>query len=142
MSTYLGWLMPWGSPLTLLGRSVAEVAAAQRDLVRIGIDRVQSAATGGPEAWASGEPLARYEVTDFAGYARARGQREFILLDVRRQSEWETARIADAVHIPLHDLAGRDGRGRAAARSGCTASLAIARRWPPGCSMPRDGTWC
>jgi glyoxylase-like metal-dependent hydrolase (beta-lactamase superfamily II)/rhodanese-related sulfurtransferase len=129
MSTYLGWLMPWGSPLTLLGRSIAEVAAAQRDLVRIGIDRVQSAATGGPEAWANGESLARYEVTDFAGYARARGQREFILLDVRRQSEWETARIADAVHIPLHDLPGRAAEVGAGqiwvhCQSGYRASLA------------------
>ncbi len=60
MTTYLGWLMPWGTSLTLLGRSAAEVAAAQRDLVRIGIDQVQSAATGEPEGWGDGEPLARY----------------------------------------------------------------------------------
>jgi glyoxylase-like metal-dependent hydrolase (beta-lactamase superfamily II)/rhodanese-related sulfurtransferase len=107
MTTYLGWLIPWGTPLTLLGRSAHEVAAAQRDLVRIGIDRVQSAATGGPDAWSGDQPLGSYEVTDFAGYGRARGRREFILLDVRRQSEWDAARIGAAVHIPLHELAGR-----------------------------------
>ncbi len=107
MTTYLGWMIPWGTPLTLLGRSAGEVAAAQRDLVRIGIDRVQSAAAGGPEAWSGGEPLCAYEVTDFAGYARARRQREFILLDVRRQSEWDAARIGAAMNIPLHELAGR-----------------------------------
>ena len=109
MTTYLGWLIPWGTPLTLLGGSAADVAAAQRDLVRIGIDRVQSAATGGPGAWSGGEPLGKYEVTDFAGYAAARGQREFVLLDVRRRSEWDAARIGAAVHIPLHDLPGRLG---------------------------------
>jgi len=107
MTTYLGWLIPWGTPLTLLGRTAAEVAAAQRDLVRIGIDRVQGAACGKPEGWSGGEPLARYPVTGFAGYARARGQRPFILLDVRRRSEWAAARIAGAVHIPLHELAVR-----------------------------------
>jgi len=35
-------------PLTLLGSSPAEVAAAQRDVARIGIDQVQAAAAGGP----------------------------------------------------------------------------------------------
>jgi glyoxylase-like metal-dependent hydrolase (beta-lactamase superfamily II)/rhodanese-related sulfurtransferase len=107
MTTYLGWLIPWGTPLTLLGQNAAEVAAAQRDLVRIGIDQVLSGATGGPADWAGGEPLRAYEVTTFAGYARARGHREFVLLDVRRQSEWEEARIGTAVHIPLHELVGR-----------------------------------
>jgi rhodanese-related sulfurtransferase len=107
MTTYLGWLIPWGTPLTLLGQSPAEVAAAQRDLVRIGIDQVRSGATGDPASWSDGEPLRAYQVSDFAGYARARGQRDFILLDVRRQSEWEEARIGSAKHIPLHELTAR-----------------------------------
>ena len=107
MTTYLGWLIPWGTPLTVLGQSPAEVAAAQRDLARIGIDQVLAAAVGGPEAWSGAQPLSRYPVTDFAGYAQARRRREFILLDVRSRSEWEEARIAGAVHIPLHELPGR-----------------------------------
>jgi hydroxyacylglutathione hydrolase len=107
LTTYLGWLIPWGTPLTLLGQSRAEVAAAQRDLARIGIDHLQAATAGGPDAWSGGEELSRYPVTDFAGYARAREHREFILLDVRRRSEWEGARIAGALHIPLHELPGR-----------------------------------
>jgi hydroxyacylglutathione hydrolase len=109
MTTYLGWLMPWGTPLTLLGESAAQVAAAQRDLVRIGIDKLAGAATGGQDSWSNGEPAGSYEVTDFAGYARERGRREFILLDVRRQSEWRASRITAALHIPLHELAGRLG---------------------------------
>ncbi|HEX6932793.1 MAG TPA: MBL fold metallo-hydrolase [Streptosporangiaceae bacterium] len=131
MTTYLGWLIPWGTPVTLIGRSAEEVAAAQRDLVRIGIDRVQAAATGGPDAWSGGEPLGRYEVTDFAGYVRAREQREVILLDVRRQSEWETSRIGAAAHIPLHELAGRlpeigPGQVWVHCQSGYRASVAAA----------------
>jgi len=109
MTTYLGWLIPWRTPLTLLGASETEVAAAQRDLVRIGIDKLAGAATGGPEAWSAGGPVGSYEVTNFAGYARARGHREFILLDVRRQSEWQASRITAALHIPLHELAARLG---------------------------------
>jgi len=112
LATYLGWLIPWGRPLTLLGQTAADVTAAQRELVRIGIEQVQSAATGAPEAWSGGAPLASYPVTDFAGLARERGQHrpgESVLLDVRRTSEWGAARIAGAIHIPLHELAGRIG---------------------------------
>jgi hydroxyacylglutathione hydrolase len=107
LPTYLGWMIPWGTPLTLLGATPAEVAAAQRELVRIGIDRVQAAATGSPSTWAGGRPLSSYPVTDFAGLAKARGEQAFVLLDVRRQSEWNAARIEGAVHIPLHELPGR-----------------------------------
>jgi len=112
LATYLGWLIPWGMPLTLLGETAADVAAAQRELVRIGIERVESAATGSPQAWSGGAPLRSYPVIDFAGLARereSRGDSEFNLLDVRRRSEWDTSRIAGAINIPLHELPGRIG---------------------------------
>jgi len=112
LATYLGWLIPWGMPLTLLGETAADVAAAQRELVRIGIERVESAATGSPQAWSGGEPLDSYQVIDFAGLAREREHRldgEFILLDVRRRLEWDTSRIAGAINIPLHELQSRMG---------------------------------
>jgi hypothetical protein len=38
-ATYLGWALPWGTPVTLLGATEDQVATAQRELVRIGIDR-------------------------------------------------------------------------------------------------------
>jgi hydroxyacylglutathione hydrolase len=104
MTTYLGWLIPWGTPLTLIGDTLADVAEAQRALVRIGIDKVEAAATGSPDDWAGGETLSRYRLTDFAGYATARADRGIVLLDVRRDSEWDVARIEGAVHIPLHEL--------------------------------------
>ena len=50
-ATYLGWLIPWGTPLTLLGQTPEQVAEAQRELVRIGIDRPAAAATGHPGDW-------------------------------------------------------------------------------------------
>ena len=40
LSTYLGWLLPWGSPLSLIGHSVADVASARRALARIGIEKI------------------------------------------------------------------------------------------------------
>jgi glyoxylase-like metal-dependent hydrolase (beta-lactamase superfamily II)/rhodanese-related sulfurtransferase len=107
LTTYLGWLIPWGTPLTLIGDRPADVAAAQRDLMRIGIDRLQSAATGDAGTWADGERLASYPRADFGQYAQARERGQVVLLDVRRQVEWQASRIEGALHIPLHELAGR-----------------------------------
>jgi hydroxyacylglutathione hydrolase len=109
LATYLGWLIPWGAPLTLIGATEDDVAAAQRDLARIGIDKITAAGIGGLAEVAGGEPLASYEVTNFAGYERASRERDLVLLDVRRDSEWNAARIPGAVHLPLHELEARIG---------------------------------
>ncbi len=106
-ATYLGWLIPWGTPLTLLGQTAEQVAAAQRELVRIGIDRPAAAATGSPAEWADGEPLRSYPVADFADLAAARRHRPMVIVDVRRGQEWDASHIAGAVHIPLHQLPSR-----------------------------------
>ncbi len=102
-ATYLGWLITWGTPVTLLGESADDVAEAQRELVRIGIDRPAAHATGGPQDWAEGE-LSSFEVATFADLEQVRHHREVVVLDVRREDEFESARIADAVNIPLHEV--------------------------------------
>ena len=53
LATWLGWALPPGVPLTLLGESPQQIATAQRELARIGIDRPAAAATGTPEDWAT-----------------------------------------------------------------------------------------
>ncbi len=105
--TYLGWLIPWDTPLTLLSQAPEQVAEAQRELVRIGIDRPAAAATGGPARWAEGQPLRSYPVADFSDLASVRQHRPVVILDVRRQQEWDAAHIEGAVHIPLHELRDR-----------------------------------
>ena len=105
-ATHLGWLIPWGTPLTLLGESADEVAAAQRELVRIGIDRPAAHATGRPQDWTDG-PLAGFPTGTFADLERVRRHREVTVLDVRRDDEHAAARIEGAVNIPLHELAAR-----------------------------------
>jgi hydroxyacylglutathione hydrolase len=106
-ATYLGWLIPWGTPLTLLGRTPGQVAQAQRELVRIGIDRPAAAATGQPGDWSGGRPLRSYPVADFAGLQAVRRHRGVVILDVRRDQEWALSHISGAVHIPLHQLLDR-----------------------------------
>jgi len=107
-TTYLGWVVPWGTPITLVGERPEDVAKAQRDLSRIGIDEVAGAAVGPVEQLAGGRSLSSYEVTDFAGLARrlSAGER-WTLLDVRRVDEWEGAHIPDAAFVPIHELLDR-----------------------------------
>ena len=102
-STYLGWLITWGTPVTLLGETVADVARAQRELVRIGIDRPAAQATGEPQNWSVDAPVS-FPTATFAELEQVRHHREIVVLDVRRTEEYEAARIQDAVNIPIHEL--------------------------------------
>src|SRR5512146_71959 len=108
-ATYLGWLIEWGTPLTLLGQTAADVAAAQRELVRIGIDRPAAAAIGKPADWIAGTgwELASFATATFADLAQVRHHRAVTVLDVRRTDEFGASRIDGAVNIPLHELPGR-----------------------------------
>jgi hydroxyacylglutathione hydrolase len=103
----LGWLLPPGSPLTLIGASPGQVADAQRDLARIGIDRIAGMA-GPPNEWRGGVPrLASYPVSDFDDLAAALREQPVVVLDVRRRLEWSGGHIAGALHVPLHQLPDR-----------------------------------
>ena len=102
-STYVGWLIVWGTPVTLLGETAASVAQAQRELVRIGIDRPAAHATGGPEGWSIDPPVS-FPTATFADLEQVRHHREVVVLDVRRADEFGSARIEGAVNIPVHEL--------------------------------------
>ncbi|MEU1627273.1 MBL fold metallo-hydrolase [Streptomyces sp. NPDC020096] len=99
-ATYLGWLLPWGSPVTLIGETAEQVAQAQRQLVRIGIDRPAGAAVG-PVAGECSYPR--------VGFADLRTMEDGVLLDVRRDDERATGAIPGSLHIPLHQLLDRLG---------------------------------
>jgi hydroxyacylglutathione hydrolase len=107
LATYLGWLIPWRTPLTLLGHTPAQVAEAQLELTRIGLDRPAAMAAGDPAQWSGGRPLRSYPVADFADLEAVRHHRPVVILDVRRDLEWAHSHIDGAIHIPLHELPGR-----------------------------------
>lgn len=108
-ATYLGWLIPWNTPLTLLGETSAQVAEAQRELVRIGIERPAAAATGTPTQWAGGRRLASFPRASFAELLQVRHHRAVVLVDVRRRDEWSAAHLPGSINIPLHELPDRLG---------------------------------
>jgi glyoxylase-like metal-dependent hydrolase (beta-lactamase superfamily II)/rhodanese-related sulfurtransferase len=107
-ATYLGWVIPWGTPLTLIGDSPEQVAEAQRQLIRIGIDSLEAAATGPVAGLAQGR-LGSYPVTGFPALAGAWNNGGLVVLDVRRPDEWQAGHLAGAVHVPFWELEARTG---------------------------------
>ncbi|MEV4492958.1 MBL fold metallo-hydrolase [Micromonospora coxensis] len=112
MSTWLGWLIDWGTPITLLAETAEQVADAQRELVRIGIDRPAAHATGQPEQWlVESERPRELRMADFPALAAARAGNTpaglpdpQVVLDVRMTNEWKAGHVEGAVHVPLPDL--------------------------------------
>ena len=100
-STYVGWIIPWGAPLTLISDDHSQLAEAQRQLVRIGIDHLAGQAAGGLDSLSDDTPLRSYQRASFADLAANPGVR---VLDVRRDDEVRHGRIAGSVHVPLHAL--------------------------------------
>jgi hydroxyacylglutathione hydrolase len=92
--TYLGWLHPWGTPLTLIGEDEGQIAEARRELVRIGVDGVAGAAA---------------IQADFAALADVVDGDAVTVLDVRQPDEFDESHIDGAVNIPLHELVDRVG---------------------------------
>jgi len=128
-ATYLGWTMRWGTPVTLVGDTPDDVAEAQRQMVRIGIDRPTGRAEGGLDRWSAGGDVRGYRSVSFAELADARAEDEVAVLDVRRDDEWAEGHIDGAVHIPLHDLEARldeipDGEVWVHCASGYRAAIA------------------
>ncbi|MBB5960184.1 glyoxylase-like metal-dependent hydrolase (beta-lactamase superfamily II)/rhodanese-related sulfurtransferase [Saccharothrix tamanrassetensis] len=96
-TTYLGWTLPWGEPVTLVG-SEDDVRAAIRDLSRIGVDRPSVGDTDGLPT--TGYPRVGWD-------ALAERAERSVVLDVRRADEYRAGHIGGALHIPLHDLVRR-----------------------------------
>ncbi|WAH95974.1 MBL fold metallo-hydrolase [Arthrobacter sp. MMS18-M83] len=101
-TSYLGWVLPWNQPLTLLGDH-DDVEKAVRDLARIGIDSPDAAVGGDPKELAPGTPLVSYPRTDWTGLVRSRTPGDTVL-DVRRTEEFGASHVQGAVNVPLHEL--------------------------------------
>jgi hydroxyacylglutathione hydrolase len=127
-ATYLGWLAPWGAPVTLIGDSPGQVSDAQRQLVRIGVDHLAGAATGSlDELTAAGQRRQNYPRETFTEVkSLAAGD---VVLDVRRDDERARGFIPGSAHVPLHSLLARvdelpGGRLWVHCASGFRASIA------------------
>ncbi len=107
-ATFLGWVIPWGTPLTLIADCPEQVAEAQRQLSRIGIDRPNGAAVGQTVQLAGGR-TSSYTVAGFDDLGRVWEEDRKVILDVRRPDEWRDGHLAGAVHVPFWELESRVG---------------------------------
>jgi len=107
--TYLGWLIPWGTPLTLLAETPEQITEFQRELVRIGIERPAAYREGTPADWAlESSELTAYRRADFRELdAELTANQDLIVIDSRRLSEWVDGHVTGAKHVPLHQFLAR-----------------------------------
>lgn len=139
LATYLAWLIPWGKPVTLLAESAEQLASAQRELVRVGIDRPAAAATGGPASWLrDGESAASFPCATFAELAaRERGGTGSSCSTCGARPSVRAAGSRDRCTSRSTSCTAASER-YPTARSGCTAQAACARGSPHRCWTPTD----
>ncbi|MEO8899633.1 MAG: MBL fold metallo-hydrolase [Candidatus Dormibacter sp.] len=107
-TTYLGWVIPTGVPVTLVG-SADELRAARRALARIGVDEPIAALRETADTEMTRASAHSYPRMDFAAAAAEIEDRSGTVLDVRRDDEWRGGHIRGAVHVPLPELLERLG---------------------------------
>lgn len=97
LTTWAGWLIPFGSRIVLVAESTEQTLAATRQLIRIGFDDLAGRLEGGIDAWAR-----EYRVETIPGInpkeLRERLD-EVVLIDVRQRSEWDAGHIPGATHF-------------------------------------------
>ena len=107
LTTWAGWLIPFGSRIVLVAESTDQIVAATRQLIRIGYDNLVSTLEGGIEAWAREYPVETITSMDVRELrerlntvgAASRGHPPLLLIDVRQQSEWDEGHIPGAIHF-------------------------------------------
>jgi glyoxylase-like metal-dependent hydrolase (beta-lactamase superfamily II)/rhodanese-related sulfurtransferase len=118
-ATYLGWLLPWGTPVTLAAEDAGVVAGAQRAMARIGIHRPAAQVAVPFDTWSAGARPRSYPVVQFGDLAAARDRGSTPpILDIRRADEWSAGHLAGARHLPLPDLGERLEELRALGETG------------------------
>ncbi len=106
-STYLGWLIPWGDALTLVGDSKEDLEAAQVQLGRIGMDQFVAHATDDMTSYFAAGEKQSYSVKNFEDLQKAMEDESQYVLDVRTPEDWKVSHVKDSVNIPLYDLLDR-----------------------------------
>ena len=103
LSTWAGWLIPFGSRLVLVTESTDQTVAATRQLIRIGYDDLLGYLDGGIDAWArAGSPIEMIpsiNVKELRERLNTEGAGRPLLVDVRQFSEWNEGHIPSAIHF-------------------------------------------
>ncbi len=130
--SYVGWLVPFGSPIVLLVPDRGALVEAATQLFRIGYESLEGHLEGGLEAWiADGRGTASYPTVEVDGLLDelARGDAGDVV-DVRQRIEWDAGHLEGSRHVFVGDLPDRlhdfDGETRSTfvCASGYRSSMA------------------
>jgi hydroxyacylglutathione hydrolase len=104
-----GYVLAGDARVVLMGANHHETTEAARQLIRIGVSRIDGYVNGGFDAWRdAGLPTASIALSNVQELSSAIGQGTApLVIDVRTRKEWNAGHIAGAMHIPLGDLASR-----------------------------------
>lgn len=101
--TYVGWIIPWEKELVLIGESKEQIMKAQKELARIGRERIRALSSNTINTI---DPKYRlsYPTVDFKKVKNVYENQEITILDVRQQDEWQQSHIKGAINVPIHTL--------------------------------------
>ncbi len=106
-ASWVGWVVPFGTPVVLVSESTDVHEEAVRQLVRVGYDDLPGYLAGGMAAWArAGLPVERVAVLTVQ-QVRERLERgePLVVLDVRQAHEWAAGHVPQALHAEAGRLA-------------------------------------
>jgi hydroxyacylglutathione hydrolase len=111
VSAWVGWLVPRGRRIVLVGGTDPQHLKAQRELYRIGFDTIAGALDGGIDAWRSaGRDVSTFETVDVEDMAAwILSAEPMTVVDVRDEHEWSAGHVPGAIHIYVPDVPDRAG---------------------------------
>lgn len=110
LSGWVGWLLERDTQMVLIAsqgqEGLTEVREAQRQLLRIGYDRIAGYLNGGITTWkADGRGTSSFEATTASKLAEYLDNDQLlVVVDVRERSEWHAGHIPGSVNIPVHEI--------------------------------------
>jgi hydroxyacylglutathione hydrolase len=106
LAHFAGWFLPYDKPILLVLEDQNRLDEAVRCLARIGYDTVHGYLKGGIEGWYNAgfqiEKVALLSVFELK--ERLDRGEDLLVLDVRRQEEWDSGHIKGAMHIFVGEI--------------------------------------
>lgn len=102
----VGWVVDYEKPILLVAENPEGVNFAVRNLFRLGYDKIVGYLAGGVEEWyKAGLPFSKVDLISAPELMRMITSKDDILIiDVRRESEWNEGHIEGSKHIYLGHL--------------------------------------
>ncbi len=103
---WAGWILPGDARIILIASSASHVREAQAQMLRVGLDRIEGAVTGGFEAWkAAGLPVRSVPQMDVGTlHAKLMSGDRLMVLDVRTRKEFAAGHVEGALNVPVGEV--------------------------------------